>query len=241
VSTVAGPAAGLPRAGGCYARLVALAVTPPGVRVKPRLRGVTHQWAFFSAIPLGILVGLYADTSRARVAGAVFAASVVAMFGASALYHRVTWSPSVRPWLRRLDHAGIYGLIAGSYTPFGLLVLSGEWRITVLAIVWTGAAAAIALRFLWIGAPKWLAAVIGIALGWVGVLVFPQLLARTGVLASLLVLAGGLCYTLGAIVYAVRKPDPFPSVFGYHELFHALVVAAVAFQYVTVAFFVLPR
>ena len=227
--------------GGCYARLVALAVTPPGVRVKPRLRGVTHQWAFFSAIPLGILVGLYADTSRARVAGAVFAASVVAMFGASALYHRVTWSPSVRPWLRRLDHACIYGLIAGSYTPFGLLVLSGEWRITVLAIVWTGAAAAIALRFLWIGAPKWLAAVIGIALGWVGVLVFPQLLARTGVLASLLVLAGGLCYTLGAIVYAVRKPDPFPSVFGYHELFHALVVAAVAFQYVTVAFFVLPR
>jgi hemolysin III len=241
VSTVAGPSAGLPRAGDCYARLVGLAVTPPGVRVKPRLRGVTHQWAFFSAIPLGILVGLYADTSRARVAAAVFAASVVAMFGASALYHRVTWSPSARPWLRRLDHAGIYGLIAGSYTPFGLLVLSGEWRITVLAIVWTGAAAAIALRFLWIGAPKWLAAVIGIALGWVGVLVFPQLLARTGVLASLLVLAGGLCYTLGAIVYAVRKPDPFPSVFGYHELFHALVVAAVAFQYVTVAFFVLPR
>ena len=198
-------------------------MTPPGARVKPRLRGVTHQWAFFSAIPLGVLVGLYADTSRARVAGAVFAASVVAMFGASALYHRVNWSPSVRPWLRRLDHACIYGLIAGSYTPFGLLVLSGEWRITVLAIVWTGAA------------------VIGIVLGWVGVLVFPQLLARTGVLASLLVLAGGLCYTLGAVVYAVRKPDPFPAVFGYHELFHALVIAAVAFQYVTVVFFVLPR
>ena len=120
MSTVAGPSASLPRAGGCYARLVALAVTPPGMRVKPRLRGVTHQWAFFSAIPLGILVGLYADTSRARVAGAVFAASVVAMFGASALYHRVTWSPAMRPWLRRLDHAGIYGLIkfatiAGAY------------------------------------------------------------------------------------------------------------------------------
>jgi hemolysin III len=213
----------------------------PGARVKPRLRGVTHELAFYVAIPLGILVGLYADTSRGRIAGAVFAASVVAMFGASALYHRVTWSPSVRPWLRRLDHAGIYGLIAGTYTPFGLLVLSGEWRITVLAIVWTGAAAAIALRFLWVGAPKWLAAAIGIALGWVGVVVFPQLLSRTGFLASSLVLIGGLCYTLGAVVYAIRKPDPFPAFFGYHELFHALVVAAVAFQYVTVVFFVLPH
>ncbi len=215
-------------------------MSPPVARVKPRLRGVSHQWAFFLAVPLGVVLGLAAETPRARIAAAVFAASVVAMFGASALYHRVTWSPRRRPWLRRVDHAGIYCLIAGTYTPFGLLVLEDDWRITVLAIVWTGAFAAIVLKFAWVGAPKWLAAVIGISLGWVGVVVYPQLVARTGIFASLLVLAGGLCYTAGAIIYARRRPDPFPTVFGYHELFHALVIAAVAFQYAAVALFVVP-
>ena len=210
-------------------------------RVKPRLRGVSHYWAFWVAIPLGVATGLVAETSEARVAAAVFAGSVVAMFGASALYHRVTWSPARRLWAKRLDHAGVYGLIAGTYTPFGLLVLSGDWRIAVLAIVWSGALAAVVLKFVWVAAPKWLAAVIGVALGWVGVVVFPQLLHRTGTTASLLVLAGGLCYTLGAIIYAKRRPDPFPAVFGYHELFHAFVIAAVALQYAAVDFFVLPR
>jgi hemolysin III len=143
--------------------------------------------------------------------------------------------------MRRVDHAAIYGLIAGSYTPFGLLVLTGAWRITVLAIVWSGALAAVVVRFAWTSAPRWLAAVIGVALGWVAIVVFPQLLTRTGLLASLLVLAGGLCYTLGAVIYARRRPNPFPAVFGYHELFHLLVVAAVAFQYTAVAFFVLPH
>src|SRR5438128_8981556 len=102
------------------------------------------------------------------------------MFGASALYHRPTWTPARRRWLRRLDHAGIYGLIAGTYTPFGLLVLDGGWRLVVLAIVWSGTAAAVLLRFLWVGAPKWLSAAIGVALGWVGVVVFPQLVTRIG-------------------------------------------------------------
>jgi hypothetical protein len=124
---------------------------------------------------------------------------------------------SVPPWLRRLDHAGIFGMIAGSYTPFGLLVLDGAWRTTVLAIVWSGALAAIVLKFVWVGAPKWLGALLGVTLGWVGVVVFPQLLRRTGPTASMLVLAGGLCYTLGALVYALRKPDPRPATFGYHE------------------------
>lgn len=212
----------------------------PVEEVKPRLRGVLHEWAFYLAIPLGVAVGMLADTALAKVAAAVYAGGVVCMFGASALYHRVTWSPPWRRWLRRADHAGIYAMIAASYTPFGLLVLSGEWRITVLAIVWTGAAVAIVTRMIWARPPRWLPVVLGGALGWVGVVVFPQLLTKTGVLASLLVLAGGLCYTLGALVYARRRPDPFPTVFGYHELFHALVVAAVAVQYTVVAAFVIP-
>jgi hemolysin III len=215
-------------------------VTRTVSRIKPRLRGMFHEWACYVTIPLGIVVGVLADTTRARVAAAVFAGSVVAMFGASALYHRVTWTPRRRRLVRGIDHAGIYGLIAGSYTPFGLLVLTGVWRITVLAIVWSGALAAIVLRLVWSEAPKWLAAVIGVALGWVGVVVFPQLLERTGVLVTLLVLAGGLCYTLGAVIYARRKPDPLPAVLGYHEVFHLLVIAAVAFQYTAVALFVLP-
>ena len=209
-------------------------------QVKPRLRGVLHEWAFYLAIPLGISVGLLADTALAKVAAAVFAGGVVCMFGASALYHRVTWSPPWRRWLRRVDHAGIYAMIAGSYTPFGLLVLSGDWRITVLAVVWTGAAAAIVARMLWASPPRWLPVLVGGMLGWVGVIVFPQLLTKTGLPASLLVLASGVCYTLGGLVYARRRPDPFPTVFGYHELFHMLVVAAVAVQYTVVAAFVIP-
>lgn len=207
----------------------------PLERVKPRLRGVFHQWAVLVAVPLGVAIGLAADGARGKVAAAVFGGSVVAMFGASALYHRVTWSPERRLWLRRLDHAAIYGLIAGTYTPFGLLVLEGTWRITVLAIVWSGAFAAILLKFAWVEAPKWLAAAIGVGLGWMGVVVFPQLLDRAGGTVALLVLAGGLCYTAGALVYARGRPDPVPEVFGYHEVFHALVVAAVAFQYAAVA------
>jgi len=209
-------------------------------QVKPRLRGVFHEWAFYLAIPLGVSVGLLAQTSLGKVAAAVFAGGVVCMFGASALYHRLTWSPPWRRWLRRADHAGIYLMIAGSYTPFGLLVLSGEWRITVLAIVWSGAAAAILTRMVWARPPRWLPVVIGGALGWVGVVVFPQLVTKTGVVASLLVLASGVCYTLGGLVYARRRPDPFPTVFGYHEVFHVLVVAAVAVQYTVVAAFVIP-
>ena len=198
-----------------------------------------HEIGFFVALPLAALLPLYADGARERLAGAVFAASVVVMFGASALYHRPTWTPARRRWLRRLDHAGIYGLIAGSYTPFGLLVLSGAWRIALLAIVWTGAALSILLKLFWCDGPKWLAAVLGIALGWVGVVVYPQLMERLGVAPALLLLAGGLCYTAGAIVYARRKPDPVPGVFGYHEVFHALTIVAVACQYVVVAFWVL--
>jgi hemolysin III len=198
-----------------------------------------HQWAFLVAIPLGVALGVTADGAGGRVSAAVFAGSVVAMFGASALYHRIDWPPSKRMWLRRLDHAAIYGLIAGSYTPIGLLVLRGDLRVVVLSIVWGGAAAAILLKFAWPRAPKWVSAVVAVALGWVAVGVFPQLISRAGVPAATLIAVGGLCYTLGAIAYATRRPDPLPAIFGYHEVFHTLVVGAVTLQYTAIAFFVL--
>ena len=196
--------------------------------------------AFVVALPLGVALTIHTQTPSGRTAAIVFAVSVATMFGASGLYHCVTWPEARRRWLRRVDHAGIYGLIAGTYTPFGLLVLRGEWRIVVLAIVWSGAAVAIALKFLWLDAPKWLSAVIGIGLGWIGIVVFPQFVDRIGLGASLLVLAGGIAYTAGALVYALRRPDPAPTVFGYHEVFHAFVIVAVTCQYAAVAFFVIP-
>lgn len=208
---------------------------PASALPKPRLRGVLHEIALYVSVPLGVALGLFAAGTRAEVSAAVFAGAVVAMFGASALYHRFTWSPSTRLWLRRLDHAGIFGLIAGTYTPFGLLVLHGVWQTVVLSVVWTGAGVAILTKLAWVAAPKWLSAVAGITLGWVAVAVFPQILDHAGVAAAVLIAVGGVCYTAGGVVYARRKPDPLPQLFGYHELFHALVIGAVALQYAAVA------
>jgi hemolysin III len=213
----------------------------PTVSVKPRLRGLSHAAAFFLCVPLGVALVLEAETGLGLVAATVFAASVVTMFGASAIYHSPNWPEGPRRWLRRIDHAGVYGLIAGTYTTFGLLVLKGNWRPAVLGIVWIGALAAIVFKFAWVDAPKWISAVIGVALGWVGVIVAPQLLDELGLGGMLLVVAGGLLYTAGALVYAFRRPDPYPAVFGFHEVFHVLVIAAVACQYSAVAFFVLPE
>jgi len=212
------------------------AAVPP--KVKPRLRGVLHEAAFFVALVVGVLLVIYADGTRASLAAAVFAGSVVAMLGTSALYHRVTWSVRARPWMRRLDHAGIYLLIAGTYTPVGLLTLRGMMREVVLAVVWIGAAAAILMKFVWVRAPKWLSAVTGVALGWAGVAAMPQVARHAGITAVVLLGIGGLAYTAGAVVYARRRPDPVPAVFGYHELFHALTLVAVTCQYVAIAFFV---
>ena len=206
---------------------------------RPLLRGVLHQAAFFLAIGVGAAVVPYAHGTRESVAAGVFAGSVVAMLGASALYHRITWSSRVRPWMRRLDHAGIYVLIAGTYTPVGLIVVHGVLRNVILGIVWSGAAAAIALKFIWVTAPKWLSAVTGLAVGWAGVAAMPQVVEHAGWTAFSLLAAGGLAYSAGAIVYALRRPDPVPAIFGYHELFHALTIVAVACQYVAIAFFVL--
>jgi len=207
---------------------------------RPLLRGAIHQAAFVVALVVGTLLIVYADRNAiTRTSAAIFAGSVVTMLGASALYHRITWGPRARPWLRRIDHAGIYLLIAGSYTPVGLLALHGALQRVVLGVVWTGAAASILLKFAWVNAPKWLAAVLGLALGWVGVAALPQVWHSAGVAAVVLLAAGGLAYTAGALVYAFKRPDPLPRVFGYHELFHAFTIVAVSCQYVAIAFFVL--
>jgi hemolysin III len=203
--------------------------------VRPRLRGVLHQYAFFASLVFGIALVIGASDASERLSAAVFATALATMFGVSALYHRISWRPGPRRWMRRLDHAAIYLLIAGTYTPFGLLVLSGAWRWAVLPVVWGGALAAIVLKVAWVDAPKWLAAAIGIALGWIGIIALPQLWDQAGAAGVVLLAVGGVLYTGGAIVYARGRPDPIPAVFGYHELFHALVIAAAACQYAAVA------
>jgi hemolysin III len=212
------------------------------IRSRPRLRGVTHQWAFFVSLALGVALVATAPSGKATLAAAIYAACVTLLFGASALYHRVTWrTDGARRWMRRLDHSAIFLLIAGTYTPFALLVLHGSLADVVLAVVWSGAVGGILLKLLWIDAPKALAAVIYVALGWVAVAVTPDLIGQVGVVASILVAAGGILYTLGAVTYALRRPDPVPAVFGYHEVFHALVIVAAALQYAVIAFWVLPQ
>jgi hemolysin III len=212
------------------------------IPAKPRLRGVSHQWAFFIALVAGAVLVAAAPAGRATLAATIYALSVVAMFGASALYHRVNWkSVSARRWMRRLDHSMIYVLIAGTYTPFALLVLDGGMARAILITVWSGAALGIGLKLLWPDTPKWLTAGVYVALGWVAVAAFPELAGELGVAGMALIAGGGVLYTLGAIVYALRRPDPAPAVFGYHEIFHVLVIAAALLQYVAVAAYALPE
>ena len=209
-------------------------------RVKPRLRGVFHEAGFYLALALMVPVIATAEAGTGRTVATAFAASVVGCFGASALYHRPTWRPAVRAWLARLDHAGVYLLIAGTYTPVAVLVMSRDWRVPILAIVWSGTGAAILLKQFWAQAPKRLAAVIGLALGWVGVAAFGQLL-KLPLAGVLLLVIGGVLYSAGAIIYARKRPDPIPHILGYHEVFHLLTLGAAACQYAAVVFFVLPR
>ncbi len=203
--------------------------------MKPRLRGVSHQYAFYVAVAAGAVLVVFAQGAQARVAVGVYALSLCAMFGASALYHRIDWPPRPSVWMRRLDHAMIYVLVAGTYTPFALLVLAPALGWTLLGIVWAGALAGVALSLVWIDAPRALRALLYVVLGWLGLVALPQLWNRVGAMAVVLLATGGLLYTLGAVVYARRRPDPSPRVFGYHEVFHVLVIAAAAVQFAAVA------
>jgi hemolysin III len=209
--------------------------------VKPRLRGVSHEWAFFVSLFGGGGLILAADTPRATLAVAIYAASLSALFGTSALYHRVNWRrPELRRWMRRLDHSMIFLLIAGTYTPFALLALHGPLASAILVVVWAGALAGTIVEMIWIEAPKWVTAIVYLSLGWVAIVAFPELWEALGPGGSLLVAAGGLLYTAGAVVYATQRPNPNPAVFGYHEVFHLLVIAAAAAHFGAVAFYALP-
>jgi hemolysin III len=208
---------------------------------KPRMRGVVHEYAFFVALAAGAGLLVAAPTGKARLAAAIYVLGLAGLLGTSALYHRVTWRrPNARRWLRRLDHSMIFLLIAGTYTPFALLVLSQPLGTVVLVLIWTGAAGGIVLSLLWPDAPKPVSAAIYISLGWVAIIAMPDMLDRLGVLGVSLIVAGGLLYSAGAIIYARNRPDPLPTVFGYHEIFHVLVVAAAALHFAVIAFIVLP-
>jgi hemolysin III len=215
------------------------ASAPPAA--KPRLRGVSHEYAFFVSLATGAALIVAASDARARLAAAIYAGALSALLGTSALYHRVTWQPRARRWMRRLDHSMIFVLIAGTYTPVALLALHGSLAETILIVVWAGALGGVIFKLAWIDAPKWLFAAVYLALGWVSVAIFGELPAAIGWLGVAGLAAGGLLYTLGAVVYASGWPNPWPRVFGYHEVFHALVLAAAALQYAVIAFAVLPH
>ena len=208
---------------------------------KPRLRGVTHKWAFYVACVLGAALVIAAPSGTPRLAAAIYAVSVALLFGTSALYHRIDWgSIGARRWMRRLDHSAIFVLIAGTYTPFALLVLDGALATVILVVVWAGALSGIVMKLVWIDAPKPVVALAYVMLGWVAVAAFPDLIEELGLTGTGLIVAGGALYTTGAVVYALKRPDPAPAVFGYHEIFHLLVIVAAALQYAVVAFYVLP-
>jgi hemolysin III len=206
----------------------------------PGLRGVSHAWAFWCALVAGSGLALYAPSGPARVAALVYGAGLCALFAASGLYHRWRWNPRWRPLLRRIDHSTIYIFIAASYTPVALLVLSGTVQVVVLASVWAGALAGVALSVAWITAPRVLVAASYLALGWVAVVAMPQMADQLGVTPFVLFAAGGLIYSVGAGVYALRRPNPWPRVFGFHEVFHALVILAAVTHFVAIAGWVIP-
>ena len=215
--------------------------TDTSLPLKPRLRGVLHQYAFFVSLVLGASIVILAPDSKARLAAAIYAFAVSGLLGTSALYHRHNWQPRARAWMRRLDHSMIFVLIAGTYTPFALLVLHGTLAHAILIVVWSGALGGIVLNMAWTTAPKWLTATVYISLGWVAVAAMPALAHELGAVGVGLVMLGGLMYTAGAVIYATGRPNPAPATFGYHEIFHTLVVAAAAAHFAVVAFYALPR
>ena len=228
----------LPLVASATTRAAALAESLP---IKPRLRGVSHQYAFFVSLGCGVGLILAASDGRARLAAAIYAAAVSALLGTSALYHRVTWRPKARRWMRRLDHSMIFVLIAGTYTPVALLALKGSLASTILIVLWAGALGGVIFKLAWIDAPKWLFAIVYALLGLVTAAIFGELPAAIGWLGAIGIALGGALYLTGAVIYASEKPNPWPKVFGYHEIFHALVIAGATAHFAVIAFVLLPH
>ena len=212
-----------------------------GIEAKPKLRGVSHQVAFVVSLVTGPALVAAAHRWPARLATAVYALTTTALFGVSALFHRRSWSPAGSRRMRRLDHSTIYLAIAGTYTAVAGLALRGGFRVVILAVVWTGAAAGVASKFLWNDAPAGLIAAPYVGLGWVAVVALPALYGSLGPGGIGLLVVGGALYTAGAVVYARHRPDPAPTIFGFHEVFHALVIGGAAAHYLVVAALALPR
>ncbi|MFC7328980.1 PAQR family membrane homeostasis protein TrhA [Marinactinospora rubrisoli] len=206
--------------------------------VKPLLRGWLHLGTAPVALAAGIVLVVLAPTGLSRLASAVYAASAVLLFGTSAIYHVGHWSGRVTAVLRRLDHSNIYLIIAGTYTPFVLLVLDGTLRTAMISLIWGAAIAGVVFKVCWLNAPRWLSTALYIAVGWVAVLFIPQLVGGTHPATWILVLVGGVLYSVGGLVYALRRPDPAPRWFGFHEVFHSLTVAAYVCHYIAVSFVV---
>lgn len=210
--------------------------------IKPKLRGWLHAASVPLTLAAGVVLIVLSPTQTTRIGSAVFVGSALLLFTVSAIYHRGTWSPKVWATLRRLDHANIFILIAGSYTPFALLFLDGATQTTLLLIVWIAALAGMAFRVLWTDAPRWLYTPMYIALGWAAIFFIPAFIEgagrfHTGIAISALVLiaSGGLLYTLGGLVYGFKRPNPAPRVFGFHEVFHSFTVLAFIAHYVGVS------
>lgn len=221
------------------ARELAVYLLPDGMP-RPRLRGWLHLGAFVVALGLGVALVLTAPGGAAVTSAAVYAFAVAGLFGASALYHRGRWRPGVRAWLQRIDHSMIFVLIAGTYTPMCLLVLPDTLGTVLLALVWGGAAVGVTLQMLPRPTPRTIGVFLYITLGWVAVLAMPSMVDRIGWTATSLVALGGVFYTAGAVIYALRRPDPLPRVFGFHEIFHACTIAAAGLHYAVIAFWVIP-
>jgi hemolysin III len=208
--------------------------------VIPRLRGLLHAHAAWVAGAASIALVVLAPTAAARVAAVIYGAGLIALFSASALYHRWPGDPRWKPWLRRLDHSAIFVFIAASYTPVGLLVLDGALQTFVLVSVWAGALAGVVMSLAWITAPRWLQAACYLALGWVAVVALPQLAEDVGIAPFLLLALGGALYSIGAAVYATRRPNLWPRTYGFHEVFHTLVIAAALAHFIAMAGWVVP-
>jgi hemolysin III len=207
----------------------------------PRLRGVSHLYAFYCATVAAAALVVAAPGAMSRAAAAIYGAGLCALFGGSALYHRWRWNPRWRPVLQRVDHSTIFLFIAASYTPVCLLVLSGSIRWAVLVTAWAGALGGVALSVAWITAPRVLACACYLALGWVAVIALPQLLDALPAAPLVLFVIGGVLYSLGAVVFAAQRPNPWPRVFGFHEIFHAFVILAATAHFVALAGWVVLR